>query len=66
MNKTDEIFKKYSRIFKKFTGFFFIIGIISFFYSLIRGGEINIEAIYLTVVMLTGYIYFKKIYNIRE
>ncbi|RIU93447.1 hypothetical protein D1864_08255 [Oceanobacillus picturae] len=66
MNKTNEILKKYNRILKNLTGFFFVVGVISFFYSLIRGGEINIEAIYLTVVMLTGYIYFKKIYNIRE
>ncbi len=60
MNKTDEIFKKYNRILKKFTGFFFIIGVLSFFYSLIRGGEINIEAIFLIVLMITGYIYIKK------
>lgn len=47
----------------KITGFFTLVGVASFFYSLIRGNYINYEAILLTIIMLCFFLHFntKKI-----
>jgi len=40
------------------TGFFTIEGVVSFFYSLIRGHYISYEAILLTIIMLCFFLHF--------
>lgn len=44
---------------KKITGIGIVYGLISFFYSLLRGNEININAIILTVCMFILYLHFR-------
>lgn len=40
------------------TGFFTLVGVASFFYSLFRGHYINYEAILLTIIMLSFFLHF--------